>query len=564
MSKQSKNKITPIKQPQTSAVTQSDFGIKYPVLWLMLVVVIVYSTSLYFGFTELDDSIFVRDFRAFNEQWSNVFNSFTRGVFDPKNDTYYRPIFLISMILNYQMSGEEVMGYHAVNILFHMMNVALVYRFFRELKFKQLTAFLLAMIFAIHPALSQAVAWIPGRNDTLMSVFVLTYFICSIRFTKGNGIKWLIGAIVALLLALFTKETAIFAPFALCVILLLLFDVEWKSKRLVGQVLLWVGAVAIYLIARASASMKHEAIDWVSVFHGFFTKIPIIWQYLGKIFLPFNLSVFPIQQDTSNVYGIVAIVLIIALLLWSKHRDKRTIIAGFLLFFVFILPLLILPDKINQQTFEHRLYLPIIGILMVLSQSALFTRPKEDKSLVLIVGALVVFLGIINYHHQQYFKDPLTFWTQAEETSPHSAYAVMMYGARVEDKQLGYAMMRRAYQLNPNEKYLNYYYGVMLQNQDSVLESEKYFLKEQKTSDYYECDFYLAQVSHKKQDNLGAAKHLERYLTRDSMNSPANNNLLLLYLEMHEKQKSLHQIEAMKHRGFSIPQQLIQQANQLP
>ncbi|MBS1589614.1 MAG: glycosyltransferase family 39 protein [Bacteroidetes bacterium] len=564
MSKQSKNKITPIKQPQTSAVTQSDFGIKYPVLWLMLVVVIVYSTSLYFGFTELDDSIFVRDFRAFNEQWSNVFNSFTRGVFDPKNDTYYRPIFLISMILNYQMSGEEIMGYHAVNILFHMMNVALVYRFFRELKFKQLTAFLLAMIFAIHPALSQAVAWIPGRNDTLMSVFVLTYFICSIRFTKGNGIKWLIGAIVALLLALFTKETAIFAPFALCVILLLLFDVEWKSKRLAGQVLLWVGAVAIYLIARASASMKHEAIDWVSVFHGFFTKIPIIWQYLGKIFLPFNLSVFPIQQDTSNVYGIVAIVLIIALLLWSKYRDKRTIIAGFLLFFVFILPLLILPDKINQQTFEHRLYLPIIGILMVLSQSALFTRPKEDKSLVLIVGALVVFLGIINYRHQQYFKDPLTFWTQAEETSPHSAYAVMMYGARVEDKQLGYAMMRRAYQLNPNEKYLNYYYGVMLQNQDSVLESEKYFLKEQKTSDYYECDFYLAQVSHKKQDNLGAAKHLERYLTRDSMNSPANNNLLLLYLEMHEKQKSLHQIEAMKHRGFSIPQQLIQQANQLP
>ena len=38
--------------------------------------------------------------------------------------------------------------------------------------------------------------------------------------------------------------------------------------------------------------------------------------------------------------------------------------------------------------------------------------------------------------------------------------------------------MRTAYQLNPNEKYLNYYYGVMMQHQDSMFESEKYFLKE--------------------------------------------------------------------------------------
>ncbi|MBS1783430.1 MAG: glycosyltransferase family 39 protein [Bacteroidetes bacterium] len=564
MSKQNKKIIIPVKQPQSSAVVKPDFLIKYPVLWLMLAVVMVYSTSLYFGFTELDDSIFVRDFRSFNEQWSNVLNSFTRGVFDPKNDTYYRPIFLISMILNYQLSGEEVMGYHVVNILFHMMNVALVYYFFKELKLKQLTAFLMAMVFAIHPVLSQAVAWIPGRNDTLMSVFVLSFFISSIRFTKGNGIKWLIVSALSLLMALFTKETSIFAPLALGVILWLLFDERWNSKRLVGQALIWIGAASIYLIARASASIKHEAIDWGNIFHSFFTKFPIIWQYLGKIFLPFNLSVFPIQQDTSNIYGLFAIALLIALLLGSKYIDKRTVIAGFIWFFVFLLPLLILPEKINQQTFEHRLYLPIIGILLVLSQTALFTRPKNDKSLIWIVSILVVVLGIINYRHQQFFKDPLTFWTQAEETSPHSAYAVMMYGARVEDKPTGYAMMRRAYQLNPNEKYLNYYYGVMLQNQDSVLESEKYFLKEQKTSDYYECDFYLAQVSHKKQDYKGATKHLERYLTRDSMNSPANNNLLLLYLEMHEKQNSLHQIEAMKRRGFSVPQQLIQQANQLP
>ena len=69
-------------------------------LWLALAVFVVYFTSFSFGLTELDDSIFIRDFHQYNEDLQNLVASFHRGLFDAVKDPYYRPLFMDSMILN--------------------------------------------------------------------------------------------------------------------------------------------------------------------------------------------------------------------------------------------------------------------------------------------------------------------------------------------------------------------------------------------------------------------------------------------------------------------------------
>jgi predicted Zn-dependent protease len=140
-----------------------------------------------------------------------------------------------------------------------------------------------------------------------------------------------------------------------------------------------------------------------------------------------------------------------------------------------------------------------------------------------------------------------------------------MYGARIKehDKEKGYSLIRHAYTLDPNEKYLNYYYGLMLMEQDSIPASEKYFLKEKTISDYYECDFYLARVSLVKNDLNSAIGYLERYVTRDSMNEQANNNLLLLYVNTHQAQKAQAEIARIKRNGIPVPNELIQQAGMM-
>jgi len=560
----SKKAHTPKAETQAPAASPAKpFIIPYPLLWLALAVLLLYAGSFYFGYTELDDSIFIRDFKEYNENLGNLLTSFHRGVFDPVNDTYYRPLFLDSMIINYQFAELDAKWYHIINVLLHLLNVCLLYIFFKKTGLKQVQAFILSLIFAIHPVLSQAVAWIPGRNDTMLAAFTLSFFIFSINYSEKGKISSLLLSALFLVLAFFTKETAVFVPPAAFIILMVLLRNKWSDKKMLVQYGVWIAAFVLWYAVRAAATLKGSYMNPAAITSDFVHRLPVVVQYLGKIFLPFNLSVFPILEDTVNYYGISAIVILAALLIPGKNKDRRTIIAGFCIFALFLLPVLLVPASLNEQLFEHRLYLPVTGILLVLSQTVLFKNKLTDRQLLTGAVVLAMILGVANYNHQQHFDNPQAFWKEAVRTSPHSAYANMMLAARTDDKPESEALMRKAYALNPKEKYINFYYGVMLQNHDSVQASEKYLLDEKKRSGYYECDFYLARVALERNDLNAATTYLETFLQRDPANAQANNNLALLYINTHQKEKAAAQLKHMHEAGLTVDPALQQQVDRM-
>ncbi len=530
-------------------------------MWLALAAVVVYLTSLSFGYTDLDDSIFIRDFQAYNEDLHNLIASFGRGLFDAAKDPYYRPLFSDSMIFNYQLSGTNIASYHLVNILLHMTTVVLLYKLFLKLEIKELTAFILALVFAVHPVLSQAVAWIPGRNDTLLAIFVLSFFLFAIDYSNTGKIKDLALSATFLLLAFFTKETAVFAPPAAFILLVFVLNKNWLDKRnllLYGK---WVGCYLVWFLARHLATTASSGIISAEGFSQALRRLPVVIQYLGKIFFPFNLSVFPTQRDTVYYYGIAAVIVLTLITFLYKQRNVKIILGGFGIFMLFLMPALIVPDILNAETFEHRLYLPVMGILLVLSQTILFNNGLNPKQLFITgIVACGVLTGI-NIYHQKSFADPKSFWAQAAETSPNSAYATMMLAARLDKDEIARSeeLFRKAYQMNPKEKYLNFYMGDMLQKKDSVAASEKYLLAEKGISDYYQCDFLLARVDMERKDFNGAIVYLLTYLKRDPKNGMANNNLLLLYIQTQQPDKAREHIKQMQHLGLEVPVSLMHQ-----
>ncbi len=526
---------------------------------LAIAVIVVYFPSFSFGLTELDDIIFIREFHEYNENLSNLITSFHRGLFDAVKDPYYRPLFLDSMILNYLASdhGQNIVSYHIINVLLHMGSVLLLYRFFGKLGIKELTSFILCLLFAVHPVLSQAVAWIPGRNDTLLAIFILSFFLHSIDYSETDKLKHLLLSALFLLLAFFTKETAVFATPAAFVVLVLILKKNWKSRNSIIQYSTWIACFLAWYLTRASATIKTN-ISPAQVAHDFIPRLPLIIQYLGKVFLPFNLSVFPTQQDTVYYFGIAALLITVVIIYLNSARNIKTALGGAAIFLLFLFPVLLVPNNLNEQSFEHRLYLPVIGILILLSQSSLFNNKLTEKNLFLVAMVVVLFLAGLNMAHQKNFSDPVTFWTAASETSPNSAYANMMLAARLEDNQQSFRLFRKAYALNPKEKYLNYYYGVMLQKQDSVMQSEKYLLTEKNTSGYYECDFYLARVAMEKKDFPAAINYLVTYIKTDVANKIANTNLLLLYLDTNQPEKAKDHAKSMITKGIEVPQALRQ------
>jgi tetratricopeptide (TPR) repeat protein len=196
------------------------------------------------------------------------------------------------------------------------------------------------------------------------------------------------------------------------------------------------------------------------------------------------------------------------------------IACGFGIFLVFTLPALLAPYYMTPQTFEHRLYLPFLGLLLVLPQTFFFKNKLTSQQLLNSFGALCFILALANFRHQQHFANPQAFWLQAVNSSPNSAYAHMMLAMQVEDKAKAHELFENAIRLNPREQHLNYNIGITLQKEDSLLASEKYLLKEKSITNYYLCGFHLAKVALAKNDIPSAVAYYSDFIKREPNTLP--------------------------------------------
>jgi len=560
-SKQEKKKV--ISSVSDTPASSAGFQIKYPLLILGVIVMLLYMGSLSFGFTELDDTIFIKETHAYNEDLSNLTHSFQRGVFSETNDTYFRPLLLDSFIINNALSDTEVKGYHAMNLFFHLLAVLLIFGVFRRLGIDQLKSFLLTLIFAVHPVLSQAVVWIPGRNDTLLAIFAFAFMIYSLDYINKGGVKYLILQFIFLLAALFTKETAVFIAPAFLILCISCLQFNWKEMKQLRMYAIWFAALLIWIGVRSMATLKNDPIQLGTLFKNLPMRLSLSVQYLGKVLLPFNLSVFPMLNETSYLFGIAAILLLAVLIYFAKERNNKIWIGGLLWFLFLLAPLFVLPSALNDQDFEHRLYLPIIGLLIMLSQTALFKNLKASMMTIVVVSICSVF-AVINYMHQQSFESPLSFWTEAVRTTPNSSYANMMLGARMkeQDAQQGEALMWKAYAINPKEKYVNYYLGQNFLNKNQLDSAEKFLMNEMKTSAYFETPFLLSRVEILKKDTMLSLKYMADYLEKDPSNSQAINNYVLMLTQTNQWQKAKEFVAKKQAEQIAIPSELIKLANQ--
>ena len=134
----------------------------------------------------------------------------------------YRPITIVSLALNARILGQDASGMHAVNILLHALNALLVYFLVRGLFGRPVLSLLTALIFALHPIATEAVAPIAGRADLLATCFLLISSLCALAACRQQG-KWILAC--GLLLAAVTfmgalsKESFFAAPLVTAAVL---------------------------------------------------------------------------------------------------------------------------------------------------------------------------------------------------------------------------------------------------------------------------------------------------------------------------------------------------------
>jgi len=435
---------------------------------------LLYFKILFYELTYLDDNVWVLDYHWYLKELSNILKVFLQP--DLVTKVFYRPIIYLSFIVDAQMGGTSPFIYHLTNIVIHIINACLLFALLKKLEYTKESALIFSLIFTVHPVLTQAVVWIPGRTDSLLSVFVLTSFISFLNYLCRQRRIHLLSHFIFLGLALLTKETAIVLPVMCCCYLFLIGRQTNFSRNKKLFITSWVLVVGLWFVVRGMILNDSQNIGFLFAVKSVFLNSPAVFVYLGKVFLPFNLSVLPILEDSTLGYGIATIVILSVFLWRSKTKRMNYVLFGLLWFLFFLLPSLV----ISFLKHEYRVYLPLVGCLIVVLE-IIGVDHKPSRRMFWSLAAVIIVFFMMTFQYSRQYKDRFTFWNNAVRTSPHSPLAHRNFGAmyhlegNFEKAEIEY---KKALELNPRERMAHNNLGLIYKARNLLREAENEYLLE--------------------------------------------------------------------------------------
>jgi tetratricopeptide (TPR) repeat protein len=388
-----------------------------------LAAALVHARSGWFSFTDLDDRDLVVDDHAFLADPANLVRAFGRAymhVVDPTH-AYYRPLVTVSYGLDAQWSGTGALGYHLTNVALHAIASILLFAVLRRFAPATIAA-VAALFFAVHPALAAAVAWIPGRNDSLMAVFALAAWLSLLRDRARASHLDRVLHMGFFALATLTKETAVVLPLVWSAQEVALPWPRERRRDALAYVSGWaalIGAVALVHHGAGGASVSTLV-----------KNLPQLFTSLGTIVLPFDPTVLATPEDLSPWPGMIAAIALAAAT-WFVRGVRRGVVGlGLAAFALPLVPVLAVPGTL---VLDSRLYMPTCGFLLAAAEilrAVVVDRPAPIPSGLIagLSGAAALLLSLITQGYEESFRDPRAFARAAVEGAPHSALAHFCLG----------------------------------------------------------------------------------------------------------------------------------------
>ncbi len=387
-------------------------------------VFIVYHHTVNFNFTYHDDTTIIMAKTENMDSFAKIISVLKEPVFNEVNNMFFRPFLNLSFFIDTVISGGELGFYHFSNIMLHIAAVFLILVFLTLLGYSITSSLCVSLLFAVHPALSSAVSWIPGRNDILLAIFIILLFIFFIKNLKSDKIYLYFLMFICMLSALLVKETAVAVP--VLFVFYVIFDKIRLNKAKALKITFFILAAMLIYIFLRKAGMLHGTYVFnpAGITKNLFSSVFSLSWYLGITFFTEKLLLLPEFKASFEIMlkGLIP-VLILALLavVCRKNINFNRIWFGIIWFFVFLLPTFSMSSTIYHP---HRLYLPLAGIMIVLLEiysAVVKTYPKSKKAFCIIVPVLLLTFSFISYKRSFYYEDRVSFWFPALEENPVSA-----------------------------------------------------------------------------------------------------------------------------------------------
>ncbi len=416
----------PAPRPQTkAAAAQTSTGPNH-LLWIglcLLATLLAYWPNFSATFVNWDDGDY-----AENVLWIRTFAPIGK-FFTTSVQGNYHPLTMLTLALNYKISGLDAWSYHVVNVLLHLANTGLAYWLAWRLSGgKFWVAALTGILFGLHPMHVESVAWVTERKDVLYALFFLLGLIQYHKYVQQPSMAKLLWVSVLFLLSLASKPSAVVFPvtlFALDYWLNRKFDLKLFLEKVPMFV---IAAIVGYLTVHAQGSKG--ALDThvffgkeQTFFYGFYSYMTYWW----KMFVPTELCTFhgfpAVNLSLPLAYKLAPLfALALGGVLWYTRKGSRLpmfAVAFFTINLVLVLQFFIVGSAIYSDRYSYIPYwsgffLLGYGLDWLISEKKMLSETAGYA----VLAVLAVVFGMLCSAQVKTWTNGETLWDQAIKTEP--------------------------------------------------------------------------------------------------------------------------------------------------
>ena len=374
---------------------------------------------------------------------------------------FNRPVQLASLMLDAAVWGRDAFGYHLTSVLLHALNVVMVWGIARGLSRageRQAEGLsynvIAALVFAVHPIVTEAVCEPTFREDLLVAACTLGALLLAMRYDPAapNGDRWrALGCAGLCFLAVASKESGIAAPGVLAVY-------WWVQRSILSAYAsgfrnappteargvsrrdgssFWPTAIGggkaaaiAFLAARFLLEPAQSAIfeakpqyPGESFWAAMAIEPRILALYAQLVAFPVNLCADYGLYSVRHLPLPVAVVILaglVAAAVFAIRADRRMALACAII----VLPLIPVSNlfPIYRAAADRYMYLPMAGVALavgwLLDGPWLAARPRLREKATIACMAAVVALGMACVERQKVWANPLALWEDTFRKNP--------------------------------------------------------------------------------------------------------------------------------------------------
>ena len=381
---------------------------------------------------------------------------------------FHRPVIVLSLAINYALGGLSVFGYHLFNLVVHLAAALTLFGISRRtLRLPALAdrygsaadglAGAIALIWVVHPLLTESVTYILQRTESVMGLCHLLVIYGLIRSADSpRPARWHAVAVAACAVGMGSKESMVSAPLTAIVYDRLFLSSSWRElwrdRRwlYVGLASTWV-LLGVFIVMGPQPKVAGWNLKHLSPLAYLGTQCVVVFHYVRLAFWPHPLILSYEWEPVRSLVVILPLALVVlsagtATLIGLSQGWPGAFLGAW--WFFGLGPTSVTP-MVSEIVAERRMYLPLISLmtlvvmagyrLLGLIPSGRLSARQRGGVSVLVLALVVVALGSGTVRRNRDYQSNSGIWADVIRNRPGNARAytnlgnALMEEGRVDD-----------------------------------------------------------------------------------------------------------------------------------